>query len=672
MATGVRTKYHIAINGNGFMLRGAPGAPVYSKDDAPTIVSNLRFASRFAIDDFTQSQLNGNGWSYWTQTDWTGGFQTIKWNDNGSYRDGQAIDGLIKYGNVSLQNAFISAAKISGGHTLKSYNVANGKLLLGTIKSGGAKIFAVTSANAISQISASIGISAVNSMSKWNKWTLMGLTRTSGSLKTLVGYNGTTLSGFRSSASIVRAVKGIGIRAYFSEYNAKLSGDVLLWTNTLSAANTSAGVTSAYSAGQGLKIPNIENLNGIPYFLTDESGKVNLYRWDELAQQAFPIYTFDNLTNYGTKKYLSYMVITGTSNGKSVAYAFNGSQILQIFNDQLRDPSYDFSRPFEFLGNLQLKGAQWDSQSWYPGLYGKFANVQYSPFANFANRPYGFAISGTVMRIGYQTTGAYNISGFVVSSQYGGDIGGIDKLENSVFLDFNTLSAGQTIEVFNTADEGKSFTSVGKASYAVDGPVASKRIYFPSGMVQKLWNYKVALVGNGTNTPTLQDITHEFRPTPDLKKRWQLSVDGGDEISLLNKQREQRDGKALTSQLWMEREMKRTVTFEDVDGFSVTLVSGMSTSATSARVNSVRLMPPAGRMRVFKNGIPEEMYYTSADGGYIKGITRGRKSTLPRAYVAGDTIDNFYQITVVDVHENINDTDQLKTESIASLVLLEV
>lgn len=668
MATGVRAKYHIAINGNGFMLRGGPQAPVYTKDDAPTIVQNLRFADRFGLGDFSQSQLNGNGWSYWTQTDWTGGFQTIKWVDNGSYRDGQAIDGLIKFGNISIQNAFISAAKISGGHTLASYLPANGKLILGTVKGpGGAKIFSLTSANTIAQISASIGISAVNSMSKFNKWTLMGLTRLSGTKKTLVGYNGTVLSGFRSSASVVRSVKGIGIRAYFSEFNSILSGDVLMYTSNLSA------YTSAYAAGLGQKITRIENLNGIPYFMTDESSRVTLYRYDELSQQAFPIYTFDNLTNYGTKKYLSYMVITGTSNGKSVAYAFNGSQLLQIFNDQLRDASYDFSRPFEYLGNLQVKGAQWNSQSWFPGLYGKFANVQYTPFANFANRPYGFATSASIIRIGYQTSAKFNSSGYVVSSQYGGDIAAVDKLRNSVFLTFYPLSAGHTIEVLRTEDEGRTFSSIGKASFSQDGGVSSKRVYFPSGSVSKLWNYKVVLATtSGNSTPVLQDITHEFRPAPDLKKRWNVSIDAGDSISLLNKQREQRDGKSLMSQLWMEREMKRTVTYEDVDAFSVQLVSAMTAAATSARVRDVRFMPPQGRMRVLKNGVAEEMYYTSADGGRILGITRSRKSTLAQSYTSANTIDNFYTVNVVDVHEEINDTDQNKTESIARLVLLEV
>lgn len=667
MPTGVRTKYHIAINGNGFMLRGAPGAPVYTKDDAPLLVQNLRFAARFGLDDFTQSQLNGNGWSYWTQTDWTGGFQTVKWNDNGSYRDGQAVDGLVKYGNVSLQHGFVSAASISGSHTIRSFADHDGNMLVGTIKSGAAKLLKLTSANVLSTLSAYAGISAVNAMSRFGKFTVLGLTRTSGTLKTMVGYWGNGISGIRSSADIVRYVHGVGTRLYFSEYNKILSGDVLLWSTKLSA-----DYTSAFNAGKNQKITVIDDVNGSPYFFVDVHGKVTMYLWNEVAGKEFPIYTWDNLTNYSTLRYLSFLLITGQSNGRSVAYAFNGSQIVQIFNDQLLDPSYDFSRPFEYRGNAHVKGAQWDSQSWFPGLYGKFANVSYTPFMNFANRPYALAVTGSVTKIGYQTSATYNISGTVISSQYGGDIGGIDKLKNSVLMDFNTLSAGQTLEVFNSNDEGTTWQSVGKASYSQDGAINAKRVWFPSGLTSKLWNYKVVLVGPGSTTPVLQDITHEFRPVPDLKKRWVISLDAGDDISLLNKQREQRDGKALVSQLWLEREAKRTVIYEDVDGFNVNIISAMAAADTSARVNSTRLMPGKGRMRVVKNNVAEEMIYTSADGGLIKGISRAQKSTLARAYTSADVIDNFYTINVVNVHEEINDTDQNKTESIVRLVMLEV
>src|SRR6185436_17504068 len=97
------------------------------------------------------------------------------------------------------------------------------------------------------------------------------------------------------------------------------------------------------------------------------------FRWDEFAERAYPIYTWQNLTNFGIKNYLTFMVITGTSNSKSVAYAFNGARIQEIFNDdQLRDSSYDWSKPFEFEDHIQVKGATWDGEFWFPGIYGQF------------------------------------------------------------------------------------------------------------------------------------------------------------------------------------------------------------------------------------------------------------------------------------------------------------
>ena len=77
-------------------------------------------------------------------------------------------------------------------------------------------------------------------------------------------------------------------------------------------------------------------------------------------------------------------------------------------------------------------------------------------------------------------------------------------------------------------------------------------------------------------------------------------------------------------------------------------------------------------MRVRKSNQNEEMTYTSADGGRIRGITRAQKWTLARAYTSADKVDNFYNVYVTDVKEQLNNTDQNKTESIAQVVLLEV
>lgn len=660
MSTNIRQRYHIAINGHGFMLRGAPNSPRYIKEQAPSLINQL------GVGDLNYNQLNGSGWSYWTQTDWSGGFQRLKFKDDASFKNGQAIDPLTKYGELALQNNFTSAVSISGSHKYGAHNVHDGALILGTIKAGAAKFLKITSAHVLSTPSAYAGISAINSISRYQNVSLIGMTRTSGSLKTLAKWNGSTVSAFRSANPIVRAVKGVGIRAYISEYEAATSGDRISYSTSLSAW------TSAYFAGKNRKIPIIEDLNGAPYFFVQEEKKIEFYRWDEFAERAYLIYTWDNLTNFGVSRYLSFIIISGTSNGKSVAFAFNGARLWQIFDDQLLDSSYDFSKPFVYKENLQTKGAQWDGQFWFPGLYGKYESVQYTPFANFANRAYGFALTGTLLKIAYYDSTKYAISGHLISSEFGSNIAGVDKLVNAVNVNCKALAANQTIEVYRSTDGGVNFTSVGKLQHSVDGAITKKNIYFPSGFITKLWNYKTQLVGPGTSTPTLLDITHEYRPIPDLKKRWNLSIDAGDEIQLLNRQSEQRDGKALVSELWLEKEAKRTVVYEDVDSFEVNIVSAMTAANTSARVNNTRFMSPKGRMRCMVSGIAEEMIYTSADGNIIKGISRGQKGTLARAYTSSHKFDNFYNVIVAEVREQVNNTDQNKTESVAQVILLEI
>ncbi len=663
MATGVRSRYHVAINGRGFMLRGAPSSPQYLKEKAPSLVNQL------GIGDLNYNSLNGSGWSFWTQTDWSGGFQKIKYKDDGSFKDGQAVDVLKKYGEVTLQYGFTSAAQISGSHGFGAQGVHGLDLLLGTVKSGAAKVFKLTSANAISTLSAYAGISAVNTMDRFKNDTIVGLTRTSGStLKTLAKYNGSTLSGFRSANPIVRSNHSLGIRHYTGERVTSLSGDVLYYTTDLST------FTSAYQAGKNRNIQYIDDINGSPYFFIVEGKRVEFMRWDEFAERAYPIYTWENLTNFGVKKFLSFMMITGTSNNKSVAFAFNGARLAEIFDDQLQDTSYDFSRPFEFEGNLQTKGASWDGQVWVPGIYGKLDSSRvYTPFENFANRAYGYSTSGTKLFVGYRDTSKYAISGHIISSEFGANIGGVDKLVNSVDINTKALATGQTVEVYRSTDGGVTFSSIGKASFAQDGAVQKKTLYYPSGYVTRLWNFKTQLVGPGTTTPTLLDITHQYRPIPDLRKRWHLSLDAGNAILLLNQKSEQRDGKAVIQDLWLEMEAKRTIVYEDVDAFQVSFISAMPSTSTSAVVSDSRLMPPRGRMRVKTSaGLIEEMTYTSADGGIIRGISRGQKNTLARSYTTSDKVDNYYNVIVTDVNEKVNNTDQNTTESIATVTLLEV
>ena len=666
MPSGVRTRYHLAINGRGFILRGTPQAPAYIKEFVPTT------AGQIAPSDYAYDELNGGGWKYYAQTDWTGGFQRLKWKDDGSFKDGQGIDTLKEIGSVLLQNNFTSAVSVSGSHTYGAHEVDNGNLILGTIKAGAAKVFKITSAHSVSTLSAMAGISAVNAVERWSDTTLIGMTRTSGTLKTLSKYTGgSTIVGVRATNSIVRAIRGFGTRVYVSEFVGALSGDQLGYATTV---NGLSAITSAYNAGKNQKIRRIEDLVGNLYLFIEDGRTVYMFRWDESLERAFPVYTFPDLTNWGTvvMPSPSLLLITGTSNNKKVAYAFNGARVIEIFDDQLRDSTYDFTRPFIFEDRLHTKGALWDGENWFPGLYGKYATVQYTPFANFANRAYGFAVTGSLLKLAYLDTTKNQISGNVIGSNFGSQLGAVDKLVNAVTVGCKPLATGQMMEVYQSRNEGTSYTSIGTLKFSTDGAISGKTLYFPSGFVTKKWLYKVALVGPGTSTPTLQDIAFQYRPIPDTKRRWNLAIDAGDNVKLLNGQQEQRDGKALVSELWLEKEAKRTVTFEDVDAMSAKITSAMAAADTTARVNETRLFPPKGRLRVVSAGVVEEMTYTSAEGGLIKGLSRAQKGTKARAYPVNTQMDNYYTVLVTNLSERLNDTDEKKTESIAQVSLLEV
>ncbi len=277
-----------------------------------------------------------------------------------------------------------------------------------------------------------------------------------------------------------------------------------------------------------------------------------------------------------------------------------------------------------------------------------------------------------VQQLAYQDRTKYAVSGSITNSEFGANVAGVDKLINAVDINMNALATGEMIDVQLSVDGGANFTTVGNASRTTDGAIKKKRIYFPSGYVTKLWVPRAVLVGPGTTTPVLNDMTFEYRPTPDLKKRWSLTVDAGDNVKLLSTQNEQRDGKALVEELWLEKEAKRTVIYEDTNAFEVNIVSAMTATNTSARVNSNRFMPPRGRIRVYKSNQAEEMTYTSAEGNVVRGLTRALKGTLARAYTSADKFDNNYNVIVTNVTEHLNFTDEKKTESVAQVVLLEV
>lgn len=90
-----KAKFHIALDGVGLLLQGAPGSPGYKMTNAPV------YGTRFASGDRDYNDLSQ--WWYLTQTDWSGGFKDSKsWEDDAKFYYSENVDVFSKKGAIRL------------------------------------------------------------------------------------------------------------------------------------------------------------------------------------------------------------------------------------------------------------------------------------------------------------------------------------------------------------------------------------------------------------------------------------------------------------------------------------------------------------------------------------------------------------------------------------------
>lgn len=93
-----KDKFHLALNGIGLLLQGAPDRPAYVARNAPV------YGTRFASGDRDYNDLSQ--WWYFIQTDWSGGFKDSQsWEDDAKYYYSQNIDAFSRVGGLQLMRA---------------------------------------------------------------------------------------------------------------------------------------------------------------------------------------------------------------------------------------------------------------------------------------------------------------------------------------------------------------------------------------------------------------------------------------------------------------------------------------------------------------------------------------------------------------------------------------
>ena len=90
-----KNKFHVALDGQGLILQGAPDRPAYSMQQAPV------YGQRFASGDRGYNDLSL--WWYWAQSDWSGGLKdTSSWEDDARYYFSTNIDTWSAPGQIKL------------------------------------------------------------------------------------------------------------------------------------------------------------------------------------------------------------------------------------------------------------------------------------------------------------------------------------------------------------------------------------------------------------------------------------------------------------------------------------------------------------------------------------------------------------------------------------------
>lgn len=689
-----RGKFHVALNGQGFLLQGAPDRLAYRQQQAPV------YGQRFASGDRDYNDLSQ--WWYWNQTDWSGGLKNQRsWANDAKYFFSTNIDTWSQPGSIRLtrQQGEIGGTADEAFDESMSCG-ASGDLggtqsnLIGTFDNSGdskPKLYKAPSgvAQTWTEVAGSTFNAGQNVVSQivfraGFAWVMLAGTVTQTKLFT---YDGTTLSDKTSQIDTLTTNDGLACRS-----GCVADGDFYVFTddylnNTYGLLHTSAEDPSA--SGDWTLDFEVENSDGAPvdciyyngsiYYLLAASGYMELWRWDIANSIRVVVQRFDGtevgLLSGKGGKYLKILngLLVVTVPPREV-WVTNGSVLERIFNqDEFKD-NWAYGAT-ESDVNLEDGCVILDNKLWWGNLMYDGNNF-YNTWKTESDSSTSYVIplfSDSAGRIwetrdGQETTLQYiSIRGsaykqsidenYIVFSQFD-NIAGVDKLGHSVTIIFRKFDEAEKIVVKYLTDElteavDPTWTTLGEASYATDGnAVTFKTFKFPDGMTfKKLW-LRIDLDGDGTSTPVLEDFVMEYLPMPTYKKLWTLRMNLGDEVKRLDGSVVETTGRQLRSLLEHAWWTKSALDFQDLDFASTTLSDNpLSASATTITVpaQGTEAFPEAGRIRIDD----EEITYTGKTPTTFTGCVRGARGTRAAAHSTDAVISNAYKVILSNLEIDV-------------------
>jgi hypothetical protein len=684
----IKSKFHVALDGEGLLLAGAPDRLAYKQEQAP--IYGQRFASGDrSYNDFAQ-------WWYMAMTDWSGGFKdTISWADDAKFHHSVNIDAWSKPGSFQLaRQATDEVGVANAGEYIRAGTAGSvGGVVhkyIGTAERTGTSEPALyeetsgnwfekaqtplawTSQNAVAQLVIdteylwvlSIGVGATNVVLTWDG--------TNFSDKSSDIYNAGSTITFQPKSSRTMVVDN-GVRYIFVDNNG--TKFALVKTSVVNPTLTTDWTKVFERTSGGFPI-DITAYNGKLYYLLGFGTYIELRAYDLASDVDISVQTFRgaNATNLPTYEvggrllmpFQGRLIITIPS---SEIWEINGSTLTRLLSvDDFKQTTLGtFASVYLDKGGVVSQQKIWWGNLTYDGTH--FYNTYlrkwdddetltyYPIFTDSSDVPYYTSDIATtytqnLVKQDNKSTSSYkgttDNKNYLVFSQFD-NISAIDKLAYSITLIFDPLVSGQSIEVEYLLGElaaNSTWTSLGVASFAVDaGVVTTKELLFATAVTfKKIW-FRVKLEAGGTNTPIVNDFILAYYPIPPYKKLWTININCGDEVKRLDGTLVTTVGRELKGRLERAWWTKSLLDYQDLD-YATTLVDGAISdpTATTITVDNTYDFPEQGRFRIDD----EEITYTSKTPTTFVGCARGARSTRATTHLDNAVLNNAYKVLITD------------------------
>lgn len=673
-----KNRYHLALDGVGLILQGSPDRIAYQMSQAPI------YGNRFASGD--RDYTDFSFWWYWAQTDFSGGIKReARWADDGKYFSSVGVNTQEQPGAILLANGFYAQGSVAKtmvwndhGETglvgvLVGRNTTDQKMRIvdatGTL---GATVWedSATGANESILCCDSFGGDGI---------LLFGCKTVGSGASMLKKLTGTAV------ADLGTHTAGNGIYAIVCDINTDIAylftydDGIYKYTKSTGAI---AQLTTAYPLDQNATSYSFGHLDGKGawisgdriYFLVIADGYSHLYAYDITDNAYAKVFTFAHgcypqhlIVRNGSVYIFGHNV--GTGHLEIWKYVISSGEI-GIIHEIGRFGDYNNIMVAPARGAEAIYFVVDDGNSAYR-IWGidnsdaLWASIKPPTAYNTSVAILGVLTTGYVViaKDGASGTNRFDVidpqqdarssTGNIVTSIYDGDIPAIDKLFNSITLNFEKLVNGYSIEVEYSIDEGETFTSLGSATYANtgDGVDTSKTLYFGSAVISKTMQLRITEATGGTASPVFKAFSVQHVPMVDYAKSWSLNINCATDLRTLDGGLVEKPGRELRGVLTRAWLTKSLVDFQDLD-FATTAINdgaGLTDDATTITVDSTADFPEQGRLRSEQ----EEITYTGKTPTTFTGCVRGARGTAKAAHADNVVISNAYRVIITDLNERV-------------------